>query len=223
MQPKAIIFGSIGTLAETSEMQRAAFNAAFEEAGLDWHWDREAYRAMLNRTGGRDRIALYAEQRNESVDGAALHSRKTEIFDEMMEHGLVLRTGVASVLDWADANGVPVAMASTTSRENLNALFAALGGIEERFAFVSDVATVKRPKPDPEVFTVVCERLGVEPSECVGIEDTGVNVAAPVEAGLRTIAFPGENAREQDYSRADVVVDELSVEAILSLRRRVRA
>ena len=98
-KPKALIFGSIGTLVETSELQREAFNAAFREAGLDWDWDREAYRSMLKQSGGRKRIAQYARERGVSVDADALHARKTELFDaRIREHGLDLRAGVAEIL-----------------------------------------------------------------------------------------------------------------------------
>ena len=210
MSCKAIIFGSIGTLAESSEMQREAFNRAFAEAGLDWHWDRDAYRDMLTAVGGRDRIADYAKARGEAVDAEALHARKTEIFDaEMLERGLTLRPGVAEVLDWAERERVPVALASTTSRDNLDAMFTALDGIGKRFALVSDASQVENAKPDPEVYSLVCERLGLAPKNCVAIEDTGVNLAAPVAVGIPTIAFPGANALGQNYSAATAVVERL--------------
>ena len=214
MQPEAIVFGSIGTLAETSEMQRAAFNEAFGEAGLDWHWDRESYRELLGRTGGRDRVADYARERGEEVDAVAIHARKTAIFDERMRaDGLTLRPGVDAVLRWAAGRSIPVGLASTTSRRNLDALLDAVPGLADRFAFVADASLVKRPKPDPEVYRLVCERLGVEARRAVGIEDTEVNLAAPLAAGLVAIAFPGANTREQDYSAAAKVLDELDPSA----------
>lgn len=48
----ALLFGSIGTIADTSELQREAFNAAFLRHGLDWSWDRATYRALLTTAGG---------------------------------------------------------------------------------------------------------------------------------------------------------------------------
>ena len=52
---KAIIFGSIGTLVETSDIQRQSFNQAFKEIGLDWYWDKNNYKNLLKKSGGRNR------------------------------------------------------------------------------------------------------------------------------------------------------------------------
>ena len=53
MESKAVLFGGIGTLLESSELQREAFNRAFAEADLDWQWQRDDYRAMLTTPGGK--------------------------------------------------------------------------------------------------------------------------------------------------------------------------
>ena len=219
--PAAIVFGSIGTITETSEMQRAAFNQAFSEAGLGWHWDREAYRDMLRHAGGRKRILRYAKEQGADVDAAALHGRKTELFDAAIrERGLRWRDGVVDVLDWADREAIPVALASTTLRENVDAVLDALPNAANRFRVVADSGAVRRPKPEPDVYLFVCDELGVDPAACVGIEDTGVNLAAPLAAGMRAIAFPGANALAQDYAGADTVVDRLTPELFTPAARR---
>ena len=56
MNIRAIIFGSIGTLVETSDLQRQSFNQAFKEANLNWHWDSKLYQKLLSQSGGRNRI-----------------------------------------------------------------------------------------------------------------------------------------------------------------------
>ena len=56
MQFKAMLFGSIGTLAETSDIQRNSFNEAFKISGLDWFWDEDKYRNLLSKSGGTGRI-----------------------------------------------------------------------------------------------------------------------------------------------------------------------
>jgi len=62
MDYKAILFGSIGTLIETSDFQRESFNEAFKEAGLDWYWDQEDYRLLLKQSGGTKRIEDFAKK-----------------------------------------------------------------------------------------------------------------------------------------------------------------
>ena len=92
MTTKAILFGSIGTLVETSELQRRAFNQAFSEAGLDWNWSEEDYQRLLTKSGGRKRVQDFASQQDVTVDAQQLHHRKTEIFDTLMaKEKLMLR------------------------------------------------------------------------------------------------------------------------------------
>lgn len=224
MKPQALIFGSIGTLVETSEIQREAFNEAFREAGLDWIWSRADYREMLHRSGGRQRIEAYANGRGASVDADALHARKTAIFDERIRgEGLRLRAGVGEVIAWARANGVKLGFATTTSRDNVEAVFDALAkgerGAPDRttFDFVGDASMVERPKPEPQIYEVALSRLGVDAAACVAIEDTGVSLAAPISAGIPTVAFPGANAMGDDFRDAGAVVDELDVSIIESV------
>ena len=100
---KAILLGSIGTIVETSELQRKAFNQAFSEAGLDWNWTPDEYQTMLKKSGGRNRIIDYA---NDQVEFRSMLtsfiSRKTEIFDNMMnEEKISLRPGVANLISYA--------------------------------------------------------------------------------------------------------------------------
>ena len=57
---KGLLFGSIGTLVETSEIQRKSFNEAFKKKGLDWYWTKKEYIKLLNKSGGKDRITEYA-------------------------------------------------------------------------------------------------------------------------------------------------------------------
>ena len=85
MPIKAVIFGSIGTLADTSDLQLQAFNMAFEEAGLDWVWEEDEYREMLKKPGGKARIARYAEARGEDVNASELHRAKVKFFDQLVE------------------------------------------------------------------------------------------------------------------------------------------
>ena len=51
---KAVLFGSIGTLIETSDIQRESFNQAFKEEGLDWYWDKEDYTCLLYTSDAAD-------------------------------------------------------------------------------------------------------------------------------------------------------------------------
>src|ERR1700733_15185331 len=103
----AILFGSISTLVDTSELQRRAFNESFEAHGLDWQWSRSDYMAMLVSNGGAQRIADYAEARGDDVDADAVHATKSQIFQELLANaGLKARPGVVATVTEASRRDI---------------------------------------------------------------------------------------------------------------------
>lgn len=204
---KALFLGSISVLADTSELQRAAFNEAFAEAGLDWHWSRDAYRAMLEGSGGKDRIARYAEERGVEVDAAALHARKTEIFESKLREGsLPVRAETQRMLTAAKVQGQRIAFVSGTSPRTLAALMDGLGGADHLgFDLVTSEKAVAEPKPHPALYEFALATLGLEPQDVLVIEDNRAGVDAAKAAGLTCIAYPNENTRHHDFSDVALV------------------
>ncbi len=209
----ALFFGSIGTIAETSEMQRSAFNDAFAEEGLDWTWGRALYQDLLTRSGGADRIRRYAAQHGPELDDdrvARLHARKTEIFDAaMQEKGLTPRPGVRRLLTEARKERLPVAFVTATAQDNIDALLAATSGIirPDDFEMIVTREMIEDGKPAPDAYELARERLGV--SHPLAIEDNSQGVCAAVAAGIPCIATPGANTTGEDYSDAVAVLPHL--------------
>ena len=206
-----LLFGSIGSIVETSELQRLAFNQAFREAGLDWDWSREDYRAMLRHEGGRARIKAYAQERNETVDAEALHAEKSRLFQLRLDAGdLRPRPGVAELIGRASDERVRVGFVSTTTPENVASILKAVEADISRdaFALVMDSTFVSRRKPDPEPYEVALKELGAKPTHALAIEDNSDGVRAALAANIETIAFPGENTREHDYDGAVLIVQD---------------
>ncbi len=213
----AILFGSIGSLADTSELQRQAFNEAFDTHGLDWDWDQETYAELLQSSGGRDRIADFAEDRNETVDAAAVHQTKSEIFQNLMaDVELEPRPGVTDVIERAAVEGIPVAFVTTTSAENVTALLDALTPTitADHFRLVVTRDDVTDPKPAPDAYAHALSELGLEPAHCVAIEDNVGGVAAANAAGIPCVAFPGTNNSTHDFSGAATIVDRLDFDSL---------
>lgn len=214
MHVAAILFGSIGTLVETSGLQRKAFNEAFREAGLDWKWDRETYRTLLRKPGGLARIERYAAGRGQTVNAVAVHRRKTEIFDrEIAEGSLDLRPGVAEVVAHARRLKIPLGFVTTTSRANVEAVLAATTGqlTEDMFAFIGNETMVIEQKPAPEIYRIALKRLRIAAAEAVAVEDTVACFQAARAAGVPTVAFPNENAEPEGYTGALAVTDRLEL------------
>lgn len=211
----AMLFGSISTIADTSELQREAFNAAFEAHGLGWSWDRDDYRSMLESNGGSDRIAEYARAQGADVDADAVHRSKSELFQKKLaDANLSLRPGVADTLRAAKDEGFQIAFVTTTARENIEALLAGVDGIQEDdFDLIVDRSDVERPKPEAEAYDFALKTLGVKDG-AVAIEDNVGGVHAAKAAGVPCIAFPNENTGAHDFGAAEQRVDRLAFDDV---------
>ncbi|MFO1239317.1 MAG: HAD-IA family hydrolase [Sphingomonadaceae bacterium] len=210
---KALIFDVDGTLAETEEAHRTAFNRAFAEAGLDWHWTVSDYRYLLGTTGGRERIdhfitwqGLELQNRHERI--AALHRTKNSIYAEIVAGGAVkLRPGVEALIEDALATGLQIAIATTTSRSNLEALVKATPLARFPFAAIITGEDVTRKKPDPQAYVIALRRLGLSADECLAFEDSANGLNAALGAGLKTVVTPGIYTIGDDFTGATCIVD----------------
>ena len=216
MPPRAVLFGSIGVLAETSELQRGAFNAAFREAGLDWDWGPEEYARMLHTPGGLKRIESYNKQRGARIDAAELHAAKTHLFQKRLEEGVTLRPGVRQTIEALRAEGVPMAFCSTTDQGTVERLLAHADPAlpSDVFAYVGHADIVERPKPAPDVYHDALRTLCVDASEAVAVEDSPENAAAAAEAGLRVVGFAGALHERRDMPAASRRIERMDPRAL---------
>ena len=216
----AILFGSISTVADTSELQRQAFNQAFQVHGLDWQWDRGDYRAMLSKAGGQSRITDYADSLGESVDAKAIHETKSKLFQESLATAHVTpRAGVVDTIKDARSNGWKVGFVTTTSRANIAALLDSLGpDIQEGdFDVIVDSSSVDEPKPDEAAYSFALQSLDEMPGNCVAIEDNADGVKAALAAGVACVAFLNQNTAGQEIPGARRSVDRLDVHELQQL------
>lgn len=216
MKKTALLFGSIGTLMETSDVQRRAYNQALKEAGLDWVWTREIYADLLNQSGGQDRLKMlgaatgkpFTQQQIETI-----HSRKTEIAcQELASKQLPLRPGVAELIKWAKSHGLKLAFVTTTNQPNIDAIFNAAGSalLKSDFDYIGSNTQVTQGKPWPEAYLTALKQLGKTPDEALAIEDTAVSVMSAKRAGLQVVATPGDISGGQDLWQADLVCKSLA-------------
>lgn len=192
---KAIIFDVDGTLAETEDVHRRSFNRAFAEFGHDWNWDVPSYKMLLRVTGGKNRIRLYLEESHSGelsrpdLDTyiAALHARKTALYSEILAEGdIKLRPGVEDLIGEARASGLTLAIATTTTPTNIEALFASTLGAEALswFSAIGNAESAPRLKPDPGVYLWVLDQLGLGAPDCLAIEDSGNGIQSARSADV---------------------------------------
>jgi beta-phosphoglucomutase-like phosphatase (HAD superfamily) len=218
---RALIFDVDGTLADTESAHRAAFNHAFAEFGLDWHWDEALYTGLLHVSGGKERIAHYwntvqpdlreiGKGLNDSVN--RLHELKTAAYEEAVNAGGVsLRPGVLRLMDEALSQGLQLSIATTTSPVNIAALLRhAVGpGWRLNFTAIGDASTAPIKKPHPQVYLQMLAALKLEARHCLAFEDSCNGLRAASDAGLATVITPTRYTEGHDFSGALRVLSDL--------------
>lgn len=228
---KALVFDVDGTLADTEMAHLAAFNHAFAEEGLDWHWDEPNYTKLLEISGGKERMLHYWKQVHpdvKDIDGGGLqdtidrlHAMKTAAYENAVQSGAVqLRPGVLNLIQKAHQAGLRLAIATTTSPVNIAVLLRNAIGPDwkELFAVIEDASTAPKKKPHPQVYTQTLTRLALTGADCLAFEDSSNGLRAAVSAGLPVIVTPNSFTAHHDFAGALKVLPDLSGTTVEQLR-----
>ena len=213
MKIKAILFGSIGTLVETSDIQRESFNSAFEITGLNWNWGENEYRELLKKSGGARRIKEYGDKENILIDGKKIRDLKTKIFNEYLnKNNLQPREGVLDIIKFAKKNKLKLGFVSSTTKNNINSIFNSVKKTinQKEFDFIGNNEMVLREKPYPDIYEYSLQFLNIEANECLAIEDTEESLKSAIEANIKCIAFPGKYHIENKFKGSYKLVNKLS-------------
>jgi HAD superfamily hydrolase (TIGR01509 family) len=212
----ALIFDVDGTLAETEETHRAALNETFRAFGLPWDWDQETYRRLLRVMGGKERLLHFIEhdRPDEAERGRAaldeIHAAKNLRYAAFVRDGRVtLRPGVERLIHQARAAELRLAIATTTSLANVEALLTATLGPDGPALFETVAAgdSVATKKPAPDIFLLALERLALQAGSAIAFEDTVYGLRSATAAGLRSVVTPSFYTDDQDFSGAAAVFD----------------
>lgn len=217
---RALLLDVDGTLADTEEIHRQAFNAAFAEAGLDWEWDQGLYHELLTVTGGKERIRYYLDTRRPDfklppdADAfiAQLHARKTHFYLDSLATGKVpLRPGVERLIRDARASGLRLAIVTTTTPDNVSALLqhSFTANVNDWFDVIAAGSIVPSKKPAPDIYHYALEQLGLEPGQCIAIEDSYNGLLSAQAAGVDSIITVNRYTEQQDFHGALLVLNHL--------------
>jgi HAD superfamily hydrolase (TIGR01509 family) len=211
-----LIFDFDGTLAETEQDgHRIAYNEAFKEHGLAWHWDRAEYRDLLFVAGGKERIRYYIDQRGAPLPEGApadiverVHRSKVRRFSALAER-LPLRPGVQRLVREAKTAGLAVGIATTASLQGVRSVLSQDPALLASFDVIAagDVAVHKKPAPD--VYLWALDRLALSARDCIAIEDSSVGLSAARAARLATLITTNDDTRTHRFNGALAVLSDL--------------
>ena len=217
---KAIIFDVDGTLANTEEIHRQSFNEAFTEFGINYVWTAAEYTDLLSISGGKERIIAWFKSRDMGIGdednqrnlALKIHQRKSEIYREHLRRGHITpRPGVVRLINEARDRGISLAIATSTSRANVETLLDCILGQDALSLFdavvTSDIVVDK--KPSPSVYQFALARLGLLQRECIAIEDTSNGNRAALACGIPVVITIHEFTIDNDFSGASLVIDQL--------------
>jgi HAD superfamily hydrolase (TIGR01509 family) len=217
---KALIFDCDGVLVDSErDGHRVAFNQAFAQQGLKVEWDVDQYGRLLSVGGGKERMCHYFDSHGWPPNVSdpmvlinRLHKRKTDLFMQIVEGGqLPLRSGIRRLVDEAARDGILLAVCSTSNERSVNLIVEKLLGAERKAQFKAILAgdIAARKKPDPAIYHLALERLGVKGAECVVVEDSRNGLLAAKSAGMHCLVTISAYTAHEDFGEADRVVNEL--------------
>lgn len=220
-----ILFDVDGTMAETEGLGHLpAFNAAFKQFSIPWHWDSQAYKELLKTTGGFERLKYYRHAIEQAGNKDAswlpddkilkqVHLAKNQIYALLMQEGVVAaRTGLAWFINELSAHGKRWGVVTTTSRSNWESLWKNVLQVQISTEPVVVICgeDVQLKKPNPQAYQLALEKLGAKPESCMAVDDSDNGLLASTNLGIDTLILRSQFFSDGDFSLAKVIVDDFS-------------
>jgi HAD superfamily hydrolase (TIGR01509 family) len=214
---EGLFFDFDGTIGETERFgHRVAYNAAFREFGLDWHWDEELYGELLQVTGGKERLAWFIERERVpfgGIDDVAafvrrLHDAKRRHFNALAPR-ILPRPGVSRLVHEAHKAGIRLAIVTTASPDGIAAFFTQDPDLLAAFDLVAAGDIVEKKKPAPDIYRSTLEELHLDPRACVAIEDSRAGLDASRAAQIATLVTVSTYTGGEDFPGAAAVLTDL--------------
>ena len=201
---KAVIWDMDGVIADTAQYHLKGWQMVFQKRGANY--TEEDFRRNTGKRSDSIIRSVLGKQRprNEIM---TIIREKDENFRQLMGQNIRPFPGVLKLIALLKEHGFKTAIASSAPMENIRLITQSLK-IHNRFNAIVSGWEVTKGKPDPQIFLLTAEKLGVEAENCIVIEDAIAGVTASKRAGIYCIAVTNTTPRE-DLREADLVIDTL--------------
>ena len=225
---KLLISDLDGTIVETEDYHRLAYNALFEELGLQQRWSKQDYIDRLQTMGGNKfrEVFSWLELPEEEYEETKtkLYHQKTQLYTDLITADLKsgqlgLRPGIKRLFSEVKAASIPIAIATACVGWAAEQVIEAGLGKDflESLAVLCGGESTELKKPHPDIYLLVAEKTGVEPSACVVLEDTRHGMLSAKSAGMSCLVTPSEFAQDHILAEANLVCENLESPRIISL------
>lgn len=220
MDLNAVLFDVDGTIAESEEFHRLAFNESFKEYGLNWFWDEAIYKELIFIGGGKERIRHYITRawpemlkyKNLTSYISALHDVKSQIYEDYVNDSEIkTRPGVMRLIKELKKKKIRLGLVSSTSEKNLLNLFKKGLGIDpyDLFEIIAHGECTVQKKPSPDIYLWTLDKLKLPPQSCIAIEDAPRGSDSAVAAGVSVIVTPSLYTRNEKFNKSILAVSSL--------------
>jgi pseudouridine 5'-phosphatase len=202
---RAVVFDLDGLIANTEDLYEQAGETVLRRRGKTYDAD------LREKIMGRPVIiAIQMMIDCHSLPDTAndLMCECGEVLQNLIATSLAAMPGVMRLLDDLQSAGIPIAVATSATREYADNVLTRLN-LKHRFRFILTAEDIHRGKPDPEIYLLAAARLGLTPAQVMVLEDSANGCRAAVEAGAFTVAVPNRHTRKHNFSGARFVADTL--------------
>jgi HAD superfamily hydrolase (TIGR01509 family) len=207
--PAAVVFDNDGLLLDTEVAWTRAETALFANHGSTFTYEHKRDLIGTSHTIASGKLERMLDQPGE---GEALMNELHALVMVEARHDIEPRPGAVALVDALNAAGIPIAVASNSQRAFLDMVLHT-AGVHDKFAVTVAGDEVPRPKPWPDIYLEACRRLGAEPAESIGLEDSPTGAQAAKAAGLTVIGVP--YLADIELAPADIVAPSLADAAVL--------
>ncbi|HCB22943.1 TPA: hypothetical protein DEP06_03965 [Candidatus Daviesbacteria bacterium] len=218
---KAVIYDFDDTMVDSDSLHIESWEANLKEHYIDIagfkKWRAENLMGRSSTENAKSIVKRYGI----NIDPEIFYKRKVEIFMKIAVDKLKLLPGLVKSLKLFKKEGLRLAISTGSPKKYVDAVLKKYG-LTKYFDVIVTSEDITRSKPDPQMYLIASDRLKLSPAECVVIEDIPAGIQSAKAAGCKCIAVPNKNVTNQDYSKADLILNSLekiTQDVIISLNK----